>query len=200
MWIHPFMDGNGRTGRLFTDQYLRAAGLGGYGLWSISRGFGRDSDAYYAALISADRIRTSDYDGRGLLSGGGLLTWTRYFIETAYDQVVYFTSILEPKKLNARILAYFLMRESESWATPTGETLPKLRIEAHQIYSALLKEGPKERGELMGLTHMTEYQTRSLLTQMAGEGLIHLAPRRPVSIRISPDAVQTFFPHLFGTS
>lgn len=200
MWIHPFLDGNGRTGRLFTDQYLRAAGLGGYGLWSISRGFGRNVDAYYQALKAADRIRTSDYDGRGPLSGGGLLAWTKYFVETAYDQVLYFTSILEPKKLHARILAYFLMRESESWATPTGETLPKLRIEAHKIYTTLLTEGSKERSEIMGLTHLSEYQTRSLLNQMAGEGLIHLAPRRPVSIQISPDAVQTFFPHLFATS
>ncbi|MGA4632912.1 Fic family protein [Pseudomonas solani] len=197
MWIHPFLDGNGRTGRLFTDQYLRASGLGGYGLWSINRGFGRNVEGYYEALKSADRARTSDFDGRGLLSGAGLLAWTKYFIETALDQLVYFTSVLEPKKLHGRIHAYFHMRASESWATRTGETVPKLRIEAHQIYTALLTEGPKERSEIMGLTQLTEYQTRSLLNQMATEGLISLEPRRPVSLRISPDMVETFFPNLF---
>lgn len=200
MWIHPFLDGNGRTGRLFTDQYLRAAGLGGYGFWSISRGFGRDVDAYYDALKSADRIRTSDYDGRGLLSGAGLLTWTEYFIETALDQVVYFTSILEPKKLQARILAYFLMRNSESWPTYTGDTAPKLRMEAHQIYIALLGDGPKARSEIMSMTKLSEHQTRSLLAQMAAEGLINLEPRKPVSLGISPDAIETFFPKLFVRS
>lgn len=46
LWLHPFFDGNGRTGRLFTDEYLKAGGLKGYGLWSMNRGFGRDVDAY----------------------------------------------------------------------------------------------------------------------------------------------------------
>lgn len=46
MWIYPFLDGNGHTGRLFIDQYLSAAGLAGCGLWSFSRGFGCDVDAY----------------------------------------------------------------------------------------------------------------------------------------------------------
>jgi len=200
MWIHPFLDGNGRTGRLFTDQYLRAAGLAGCGLWSISRGFGRDVDAYYDALKSADRIRTSDYDGRGPLSGAGLLTWTEYFIGTALDQVVYFTSVLEPKKLRARILDYFLKQNSESWPADTGDIAPKLRMEAHQIYIALLADGPKERSEIMTMTKLSEHQTRTLLIQMAAEGLINLEPRKPVSLRISPAAVETFFPNLFVRS
>ena len=31
-WIHPFMDGNGRVVRLFTDAYLRQIPIDGYGL------------------------------------------------------------------------------------------------------------------------------------------------------------------------
>ena len=105
------MDGNGRTGRLFTDQYLRAGGLGGYGLWSMSRGFGRNVDAYYAALDAADQPRKGDLDGRGELSDSGLLTFTRYFVETALDQVTYFSSLLEPRMLNQRIDIYFQQRQ-----------------------------------------------------------------------------------------
>lgn len=36
-WIHPFLDGNGRVSRLFTDCFMRAIGLKSYGLWSMSR-------------------------------------------------------------------------------------------------------------------------------------------------------------------
>jgi Fic family protein len=35
-WVHPFLDGNGRVIRLLTDCYMKAAGFGGYGLWSIT--------------------------------------------------------------------------------------------------------------------------------------------------------------------
>mgnify|MGYP000403920317 FL=1 len=41
LWIHPFLDGNGRVTRLFTDVYMQLAGVDGYGLWSVSRGFSR---------------------------------------------------------------------------------------------------------------------------------------------------------------
>ena len=110
MWIHPFLDGNGRVGRLFTDNYMRCAGLGGYGLWSMSRGFGRETKSYYAALNSADMERQGSHDGRGILSDRGLLTFTEYFIQTALDQVNYFACLLEPQKLSERIEVYFEMR------------------------------------------------------------------------------------------
>ncbi len=67
-WIHPFLDGNGRVIRLLTDCYMKAAGFGGYGLWSITRGFGRDTKSYYAALASADIPRQVVYVGSGILS------------------------------------------------------------------------------------------------------------------------------------
>jgi len=136
MWIHPFLDGNGRVGRLFTDNYMRCAGLGGYGLWSMCRGFGRKTKSYYTALSSADMERSND--GGSILSDKGLLKFTEYFIQTALDQVKYFSGLLEPQKLNERIDVYFEMRSRGALVSSTGKRLPKIRIEARDIYRKLL--------------------------------------------------------------
>ncbi|QXQ20330.1 Fic family protein [Pseudomonas tolaasii] len=197
MWIHPFMDGNGRTGRLFTDQYLRAAGLGGYGLWTISRGFGRDVDAYYAALIAADHVRKGDLDGRGELSDGGLLKFTEYFIATALEQVRYFSSLLEPRMLSQRIDYYFEMRKRGAFPAANGVELPTLRIEARDVYRDLLYHGPMQRSEIQAKLDMSERTTRNLLSQMADEGLINLDGRKPVSLKLSRHSIEFLFPTLF---
>ena len=110
LWLHPFVDGNGRTARLLTDQYLKACGLQAYGLWSVNRGFGREVDAYYSALRAADHVRKSDLDGRGELSDNGFLKFTKYFITTALEQVRFVSALLEPRTLNRRIDHYFQMR------------------------------------------------------------------------------------------
>ncbi|MCE0975533.1 Fic family protein [Pseudomonas putida] len=197
MWIHPFLDGNGRTGRLFTDQYLRAAGLGGYGLWSMSRGFGRDVDQYYAALTAADRPRKGDLDGRGQLSDSGLLAFTRYFIETALDQVKYFSSLLEPHKLNQRIDVYFEMRQRGILTNSKGAVLPPLRIEAREIYKSLLYHGDQQRSDIQAKLNVSERTTRSILSQMADERLITSDPRKPISLSLSPNSIELLFPHLW---
>jgi Fic family protein len=41
-YIHPFVDGNGRVSRLMSYAMSLRAGIGGSGLWSISRGLARD--------------------------------------------------------------------------------------------------------------------------------------------------------------
>src|SRR5258708_35115042 len=67
-WIHPFLDGNGRVVRLFTDAYLHQVGVNGHGLWTVTRGFARQRERYLAALADADHPRRGDLDGRGNLS------------------------------------------------------------------------------------------------------------------------------------
>lgn len=86
-WIHPFLDGNGRVTRLFTDCFMRAIGLKSYGLWSMSRGFARSSEQYYRYLSIADRPRQGGEDGRGILSDAGLVSFTEYFVDVAIDQM-----------------------------------------------------------------------------------------------------------------
>ena len=112
-WIHPFMDGNGRVVRMFTDQYMRAVGLEGYGLWSMSRGFARHSGDYKAFLAKADMPRKGDMDGRGILSDSGLLQFTEFFLDTAIDQLEFFRGIFQPQTLRNRIRQYFSIRDNQ---------------------------------------------------------------------------------------
>jgi len=197
MWIHPFLDGNGRTGRLFTDQYLRAAGLGGYGLWTISRGFGRDVEAYCGALAAADHVRKGDLDGRGELSDSGLLKFTEYFIATALEQVRYFNSLLEPQILGQRIDNYFETRKQGALPSTTGMELPVLRIEARDVYRGLLNYGPMERSEIQAMLRMSEGFVHNLLNHMVDEGLIYQEGCKPVSLRLSRHSIELLFPGLF---
>lgn len=197
MWIHPFMDGNGRTGRLFTDQYLKASGFGGYGLWSMSRGFARNTDAYYGMLQAADHPRKGDQDGRGILSDSGLMRWTRYFTETALDQVQYFSAQLDPEKLGERIDVYFEMRSRGALSDGKGNALPELRIEARDVYKTLLYMGDQPRAELQASLGVGERTTRGLLSQMAKEGLITLDGRKPVSLNLSRHSIEFLFPYLW---
>lgn len=197
LWIHPFTDGNGRAGRLFTDRYLKDGGLGGYGLWSVSRGFGRDIDAYYAALRAADRVRKGNLDGRGELSDSGLLKFTEYFITTALEQVRFVSSLLEPHILNHRIDHYFQMRTCCALLMTNGSALPILRIEALHLYRDLLEFGPMQYSEIQARLGLGESTTGNLLGQMLTEGLIDIDDERQVSMRLSGYSITTLFPDLF---
>ena len=59
VWIHPFLDGNGRTGRMFTTMLLFQRSYDSKYLFELSSYYNRDRDAYYNALRTADV--TQDY-------------------------------------------------------------------------------------------------------------------------------------------
>ncbi|RAU47913.1 MULTISPECIES: Fic family protein [unclassified Pseudomonas] len=200
LWLHPFVDGNGRTGRLLTDEYLKAGGLKGYGLWSMSRGFGQDADAYYSALQAADHVRKGDLDGRGELSDSGLLKFTEYFIATALEQVRFVSALLEPRTLNRRIDHYFHMRQQSAFSAASGEALAILRIDALQLYRRLLERGPMQRSEIQAELGLGECTARNLLGQMACEGLIALDENGQASMRLPGHLIMTLFPDLFDSS
>ena len=67
VWIHPFVDGNGRTARLFTTLLLYTRGYDFKYLFDLSSYYNRDRDAYYAALRTADRA-------------GDYTSWLIYFM------------------------------------------------------------------------------------------------------------------------
>ena len=67
LWIHPFLDGNGRVARLMSHSMLLRSGVGS-SLWSVARGLSRHVERYKAALMAADERRYDDLDGRGTLS------------------------------------------------------------------------------------------------------------------------------------
>jgi len=86
LWIHPFIDGNGRVARLMAHAMLIRSEVGS-SIWSVSRGLARNSIDYKAALMAADSPRQGDHDGRGALSASCLESFCSFFLSTAIDQV-----------------------------------------------------------------------------------------------------------------
>jgi Fic family protein len=200
LWLHPFFDGNGRTARLFTDDYLKACGLQGYGLWSMSRGFGRNVDAYYSALKAADHARKGNLDGRGDLSDSGLIEFTRYFITTALEQVRFVSALLEPRTLNRRIDHYFQVRQQSALPTIGGPALPILRVEALYLYRNLLGRDPMVYSKVQACMGLDESTTRDLLSQMTSEGLVAMDEDGTISMKLPGHVTMTLLPDLFDSA
>lgn len=73
VWIHPFMDGNGRVARILLDAMLRTCELNQTGVWSMSRVFAKSHAEYKNKLTGVELGRQGDYDERGNLSGKKLV-------------------------------------------------------------------------------------------------------------------------------
>lgn len=86
--IHPFLDGNGRIGRLLITLYLVSNGLLNYPSLYLSDFFERNKGAYYDALTV---VRSSN----------DLIHWIKFFltavIETSKKSIETFNGILELK-------------------------------------------------------------------------------------------------------
>ena len=75
VWIHPFVDGNGRTARMFTTLILYQRKYDFKYLFSLSEYYNKDRDRYYDALRTTDR--TGDYTD-----------WLEYFLGGLSHQMV----------------------------------------------------------------------------------------------------------------
>lgn len=170
MWIHPFLDGNGRVARLFTEAYLLKISIEGFGLWSISRGLARKSTAYKAALSLADGPRRNDLDGRGTLTNRGLTDFCRFFLEVCLDQVDYMGSLLQLDGLIDRIHGYINLRNNN--IAPGSEGASPMRVEAVRMLQEVLLHGETARGAVMRASGLKERTARNLLAQLLDEGLL----------------------------
>ena len=135
LWMHPFLDGNGRVARLMSHALLLDA-LDTGAVWSVARGLARNIQAYRGHLASCDSGRRNDLDGRGTLSEEALAAFTEFFLTVCIDQVSFMESLVQPDRLRARILGW---AEDE---VRTGALQPK----AGKILEAVLYRGELASG------------------------------------------------------
>ena len=198
MWIHPFLDGNGRVARLFTEAYFHRIPVHGFGLWSVSRGFARRNADYKSALSRADATRRNDLDGRGNLSNEGLISFCRFFLEVCLDQVDYMGDLLRLEKLSERIRRYVELRSSGMIPGLAGDKC--LRVEAARMLQEVLVKGEAARGAVIAASGLKERTGRSLLGQLIAEGLlISNTPKGDVRLGFPIHAAGWFFPDLYPT-
>ncbi len=104
-YIHPFPDGNGRVSRLMSHAMALRAGIGGNGLWSVSRGLSvgiNEMSEYKRHMDHADHPRMGDRDGRGNLSLKALTTFCEWFLSTILAQIRFSKNLFSVDALDAR--------------------------------------------------------------------------------------------------
>ena len=149
LWIHPFLDGNGRVARLMSYAMLRDV-LDTGGIWSIARGLARNVTDYKAQLAACDLPRRNDLDGRGNLSEEALAEFTRFLLRVCIDQVKFMEGLVAPDRLRNRILIWV---EEEVRA---GSLPPK----SGAVIEAVLFRGELPRGDVAAILGTMQRQAR----------------------------------------
>lgn len=187
-WIHPFLDGNGRVTRLLTHAYLIKAQIDGHGLWTVSRGFSRNRNAYLAALAGADEHRRGDMDGRGNLSNRGLVDFCIFFLQTALDQIDFMSRLLDLDGLQKRMAGYVERQVS----------LGTLKSEAFLLLREALLRGEIPRGEAPRITGLPERTARRTLKNLLEQKLITSeSEKSPVRLSFPAKVAGDYFPRLY---
>lgn len=189
-WIHPFLDGNGRVVRLFSEAASIIEKIDGDGLWSISRGLAVNNKNYYAALHNADMKRWNDYDGHGNLSDKFLVEFCSFFLKSAIDQTSFMLSMLEPDKILGRLKEF----------TELMVVRKELKNESFYILQEALFKGKVSRGEMQRLTGKSENIARAIMKDLLDKELLINESnelRSPVIINFPIKYAPYIFPKLF---
>ena len=187
LWIHPFVDGNGRVARLMSHGMLLDA-LETGGVWSIARGLARNVGAYKRHLAECDQPRRNDLDGRGNLSEEGLAGFTFFFLETCLDQVKFMEELVQPDRFRDRILRWV---EEEIGA----DALPH---KSDRILEAILYRGELRRGDVPALLDASDRHARRIVAALIERGVVVSASTRaPLRLAFPAKLAPRWMPGLF---
>ncbi len=187
VWIHPFVDGNGRVARLMSHAALLEA-LDTGAVWSVARGLARNVEDYKKHLAACDAPRRNDLDGRGNLSEEALAAFTEFFLKTCIDQVSFMESLMQPERLRARILL---------WAEEEIK-LKNLPPRSGRVLEALLYRGELPRGDVAGAAGVGERHARRVVSALMDRGVLGSdSPRAPLRLVFPATLAARWMPGLF---
>ncbi|MCX4187918.1 Fic family protein [Methylophaga sp. OBS4] len=187
LWIHPFLDGNGRTARLMSYAMLRDA-LNTRGLWSVARGLARQEIEYKKHLQACDEERQGDRDGRGTLSEAALASFTEFFLQTCIDQIKFMRDLMKPAKLSDRIMIW---AEEEMRAG-------RLAQKSDYILRVILYKGELERGEVSEIMGVSDRTARRATAALIESGALKSgSSRAPLLLAFPATLAGRWMPGLF---
>jgi Fic family protein len=187
LWIHPFLDGNGRVARLMSHALFKRLGIG-TSLWSVARGLARDEVLYKKLLMLADGPREGDRDGRGNLTQRGLIEFCKFFLDRSIGQVRFMTELLEPGMLLTRMEIHV---EEEVRAK-------RLLRGSFAVLREAVLAGEVERGKIPMLTGYEERGARNVSAALVERGMLTATSHRaPLRLAFPADVAERWFPNLY---
>ena len=145
--IHPFLDGNGRTGRIIIPLYMMERGLISKPYFYISDYIEKNKNAYYDFL---SRVRTNN----------DMISWIKFFlecvIETAKNARIKFESVVDfTNEMNEVILK-----------------LPVKAENAKKVIDVLYQEPIINRKMIQQRTLLKDTALKSVVNALVKEGLL----------------------------
>lgn len=187
LYIHPFLDGNGRVARLMSYAMLRQS-LDTGGVWSIARGLARNVEEYKQHLANCDLPRRNDLDGRGTLSEEALAKFVKFFLTICIDQVDFMKELMQPKKLRARAMVW-CEEEIQS------DDLP---LKSDKVLGALIDRGELARGDVPDLLGMSDRSSQRITRALLDKGIIKSeSTRAPFELAFPATLASRWLPNLF---
>lgn len=187
LWIHPFLDGNGRVARLMSHALFKRLDIG-TSLWSVARGLARDEQRYKELLAQADGPREGDVDGRGNLTQRGLIAFCKFFLDRSVDQIRFMSSLLEPATLLTRMEIHI---EEEVRAK-------RLSRGSFAVLREAVMNGEVERSKIPVLTGYEERSARNVTAGLVDRGMLLAATHRaPLRLAFPADVAERWFPNLY---